>query len=522
VQSCPFYDRFFDFEDVPYWRSVGCRTDVQVRIDQFFDPLPEPSQHQIDCLDTVLHYLERFLPDKINPLSMEHAAACLPRDTSPGFPYTVTEPGVKKGELLKTIVSDYEKIVKPKNGFRFNEPCSAGLRLALAKKPANKPRLVWVYPAVVQLAEAKFFIPIYSLLYRCKMFAWDFSFLRGEYSEIEHWLKGSATSYGADVSSFDATVYAFFLRRIFAWIASRFSMTIRQKLEFEAVADYFINTPLWYKKKVYLKNRGVPSGSFFTQLIDSIVNLSYQVYIFEIMYHVGIRNDEFSPYPFTYLSPYFFHEIKFCRILGDDSLVGFKHHVFKRAHYEYACDSLQENGVIIHAEKGFFRGWDCINRAEFLGFELPSLFSNIRYPLLRKDPDLVVAQCLFPESQEKHPGIALARLIGIKWSCGDDYQAHEVVDYFHSLFEERHADATPGDLPVEFKHLFQFVFGRIQIPVDKYPSTEEVVNRYRLPFRSRTLDILRIHTCSDYLEWVDLCWSPMSFAEVRILAQEPS
>jgi len=523
VQACPFYDRYFYFEDVPYWRSVGKQSDVQVRIDQFFDPLPEPSQHQTDCLDIVLQYLDRFIPDKIGPLSTEHAAACLPRDTSPGFPYTVTEPGVKKGELLSTIVSDYKKIVKPKKGFRFNEPCSAGLRLALAKKPANKPRLVWVYPAVVQLAEAKFFIPIYSLLYRCKMFAWDFSFLRGEYSEVERWLGGSATMYGSDVSSFDATVYASFLYRIFDWIASKFRMNVYQKLEFQAVADYFVNTPLWYKKQVYLKKRGVPSGSFYTQLIDSIVNLSYQIYIFENMYHVGIRKlDGRNSYPFPYTPPDFFHEIKFCRILGDDSLVGFKEFIFKAADYRHACECLRKNGVIIHAEKGFFRGEDCINRTEFLGFEMPSLCSNLQYPLLRKDPDLVVAQCMFPESQEKHPGIALARLIGIKWSCGDDNQAHEAVDYFHSLFEERHADAVPGDLPKEFKHLFQFVFGRIQVPVDKYPSTQEVVERYRLPFKSRTLDILRIQTCSNYIEWVDACWSPMSFAEVRMLAQEPS
>jgi len=471
--------------------------DVEEQIDRFFEPLPEPGDLMLQSLNEVFQELDRFIPEPLQPLSCDSAAGCLPANTSPGFPYTVTEPGKKKGELLQEIVTDYKQL-KVTRGFRFEEPCSAGVRLALAKKPKNKPRLVWVYPATVQLSEAKFFIPIYSQLYACRYFAWDFSFLRGENAELEKFIPGSAISYGIDISKFDASVHRTLIKEIFKWMKSHYSMTKQQNYEYDAVEDYFINTPLWYKKSIFMKRRGVPSGSFFTQLVDSIVNLAIQVFI----YNVSAQ---------SYRS--FFDEITFLRVLGDDSLVSYKYRLFNYEEFCFALELLRRRGFEAHPEKGFY--WDLYRFTkppEFLGFQMPSLFSNIRSPILLKDADLVVAQCLFPEQKEKHPGISLARLIGIKWSCGDCHEAHDVVDFFHSLFSERHADVVPTDLPTEFRHLFQFVFGRIQIPVDRYPTTQEVVDRYLYCNEAFSK---RLASFNDYRMFVYESWRPMSFAEIR-------
>lgn len=507
VVPCPYYSSWFDFDDIPYWRSVGKKEDVEQQIDNFFTEESNISPKMEQALEVVLQELDKFFPETLSPYEDEVALDCLPKDTSPGFPYNITDPGKNKGELRTTILEDYRQRMKT-NVDNFDIPCSAGVRLALARKPKNKPRLVWVYPAQVQIAEAKYFMPLYSQLYKCRYFSWDFSFLRGEHVELEKFLKGCALSYGTDVSNFDATVPVCLTKKIFTWISSKFRFTSKQWREYKAVTNYFLNTPLWYKKNLYFKRKGVPSGSCFTQLIDSLINLVYQVYI----YHEA-TNQPYSPYRLN-----FFDVVAFIRVLGDDALVAFRQNQFEYPDFIRATQQLKSMDIIIHPEKGFFRGGGnilvTVGTCEFLGFTMPTIHSNIRSPFLRKDTDLVMSQCLFPEQEEKHAGIALARLIGIKWSCGDSYECHEVVDYFHELFEERWSDVKPTDLPLEFRHLFNFVFGRIKIPVDKYPNTEEVVDRY---IKCNTTFKRRLNQCAsgDYRSWIIKSWRPVEIGELR-------
>lgn len=468
VALCPFYDQYFDLHSEPYWRSVGSKEDVDEVIDGFFTPIPDVKDPIIHALYSVLGSLDKFVGEA-TPLSAEGAASVLPSNTSPGFPYA-NNGYLDKGSCKDKILRDYKKSLNETVETRnFNVPCKAGLRLALAKKPRNKPRVVWVYPATVQLAEAKYFMPIYKQLYHCKYFSWDFSFLRGGFEEIRYWMNPSFCHYGTDVSSFDSTVSATLIDIIFRWMKSKFRMTWKQAREFDAVHNYFVNTPLWYQNHIFLKRRGVPSGSFFTQLVDSIVNLSYQLAVARTLLESPVlRLDQ---------------AFAFIRVLGDDSLCSLKRRqeFATLANFRLACEELLTSGIEIHSEKGYFCNRvtrENMNLPEYLGFSFPIGMPRL-YPILRKSVDLVHAQCLFPESQEKDPGFSFARLVGIKWSSGDDPATLAVVNSYFELLTERYPDITPGSLPREYEHLFRYVFGRLKIDPTYYPTDDEVINRYR-------------------------------------------
>lgn len=469
IELCSFYDQYFDLKAEPYWRSVGSRHDVEDVIDDYFKPIPEVDPLLVDSLLSVLGSLDDFVKPCV-PLSDEDALFALPNNTSAGYPYSKNNLP-NKGDCKDKIMNDYKKgfndVVKSK---RFSIPCLAGLRLALARKPRNKPRVVWVYPAVVQLSEAKYFMPLYSQLYNCKYFSWNFSFLRGQFEEIRYWLNSLPCHYGTDVSKFDSTVSAELLDVIFDWIMSKYALTWEQVNEFKAVRDYFINTPLWYQDRLFLKRRGVPSGSFFTQFVDSLVNLAYQLYLARTILDCHYLTME-----------QIFH---FIRVLGDDSLCGIKHKYadrFSLQKFTLAVQCLEESGIIMHPDKGyyfnqFFKNF--LNEPEFLGFSF-KLNCVYTYPLLSKSQDLVYAQCLFPESKEKDPGMSYARLVGIKWSAGDDEDTLNIVNDFFDLLTERYPDITPTTLPREFEHLFRYVFGRLKIDPSYFPSNKEVIDRYR-------------------------------------------
>lgn len=512
VAPCPYYDAFFDLKSIPYWRSVGKREDVEANIEAFFVPTPASPDDIVCALERVLKYLDSFFDETLRPLSAKGAVDALPNDSSPGFPYSVNGHR-KKGDIKDQILRDYkvEQSKFCKTG-DFDLPCLAGLRLALARKPKNKPRLVWIYPAVVQAAEAKFFMPVYAQLFHCRLFSWDFSFLRGEIGELDQFVEASPVSFGTDVSTFDATVSAQLIRMIFDWMKSKFRLTCAQLNEFDAVARYFINTPLWYQNHVLLKRKGVPSGSFFTQLIDSVVNLSYQLVIVER----AVRRD----------CPGYIMQVErfsFLRVLGDDSLVAlddwFSYHLSK-SNFSYSCNSFLKDGISIHPEKGFYRLLyePRPQKGEFLGFTI-RWNSNARDWRFEKDSDLVLSQCVFPENAEKDPGLSYARLIGIKWSTGDDPELLEIVNTFFDMLMERYPDADPTKLPREYEHLFKYVFGNMKIDPTYYPSDEEVIDRYHDESYSPVMSLLRaLPSNVRYSTWLLRSWRKAKLRRVFSIA----
>jgi hypothetical protein len=82
-----------------------------------------------------------------------------------------------------------------------------------------------------------------------------------------------------DFSGFDATVNRKLIKMAFSVLRSHFELTESEQQVWSLVESEFINTKfLMPDGKIRYKEGGVPSGSYFTQLIDSIVSASVMIW----------------------------------------------------------------------------------------------------------------------------------------------------------------------------------------------------------------------------------------------------
>lgn len=76
-----------------------------------------------------------------------------------------------------------------------------------------------------------------------------------------------------DYSSFDQTISSWLIEDAFDVVRSAFDLTPGQAREFHAVVDRFIHKDFILNEGIIHADKGVPSGSMFTQIIDTIVNV---------------------------------------------------------------------------------------------------------------------------------------------------------------------------------------------------------------------------------------------------------
>lgn len=158
-----------------------------------------------------------------------------------------------------------------------------------------KTRLVWAYPLEMTIIESLIARPIITeFLSRT-----DIPMAFGEYSlatanKFVGWANSTNYITGIDYSQFDSSVKRSHIRFAFDVLRSYFDLnqevaegiTVRQI--FNQVEYYFINTPLVFPSErgaslILGKTEGVPSGSYFTQVIDSIVNYAIITDVYDEM-----------------------------------------------------------------------------------------------------------------------------------------------------------------------------------------------------------------------------------------------
>lgn len=155
-------------------------------------------------------------------------------------------------------------------------PPALGLRTQEGGGEFAKTRPIWMYPLAVKLIEASFQQPLEeALIATYPHISWQRSEVIGEtISKLFKRRRGYIL--GMDYSRYDSTVHGSLIRVIFEEIGSIFG---RERL-FAWIARYFTESPILIPiggGELHLKSRsrGVPSGSPFTSLVDSVANLVY-------------------------------------------------------------------------------------------------------------------------------------------------------------------------------------------------------------------------------------------------------
>lgn len=152
-------------------------------------------------------------------------------------------------------------------------PCIAYKRT----QKGNKTRLVWGYPLEMTIMEARFARPFIDKMLRlrtpmafgtskCELGAYIHRYI------VDH----PGRTVAMDYSKFDTTLSRVMIKQAFRIIATWFSESDLKEFGWDKLTHYFIHTPIvmpdghLYKGKAH----GVPSGSYFTQVVDSICNVA--------------------------------------------------------------------------------------------------------------------------------------------------------------------------------------------------------------------------------------------------------
>jgi hypothetical protein len=231
----------------------------------------------------------------------------------------------KKGKAFERDLWRASKIAA---GERAPDPCVAYHRVQHGEK-GPKTRLVWGYPQSMFLLEARFAPQLIdSFLERRTPMA--FGLLKSQVSARMQQIRNSGLRYSLDFSGFDSSISAKWVDFAFSVLATHFHFSDEEEERtWMKIINYFIHTPIMLpNQEVWVKHHGVPSGSYFTQMVDSIVNFMAISYAW--LKATGIAVPEGR-----------------VLVLGDDSLVGQS----KFVELSEIVHSMSELGLRLNAQK---------------------------------------------------------------------------------------------------------------------------------------------------------------------------
>lgn len=246
---------------------------------------------------------------RLSPATLEEAVERIKIQSSAGLPFLCS-----KGRAKPTLLSDLDKYLDRR------DPCTLLTRTQEGKKTRN----VWGYPFADALHEMKFYYPLLNQQkqkkYRAALVSPD------TVSECitELILKARSSNrfiYSVDFSAFDASVKFQYIIAAFEYIKSCFAPMFGQFIT--EICERFYTIGIVTPLAVFRGKHGVPSGSTFTNEIDSIVQIMIA------LVNDFIREDE-------------------CQVQGDDGV-----YIMLLDHLQEFKDSFTYTGLLLNEGKSF-------------------------------------------------------------------------------------------------------------------------------------------------------------------------
>lgn len=267
--------------------------------------------------------------------------------------------------------------------------CCAFVRSHLTDS-TDKVRAVWGYPMAMTLGEAMFAVPLieaYKERITCP-FAYGLETAVGGMKKIISETQFYKHFTAIDFKNFDKPIHPRFIKTAFNILMRNVDFINYRNYGVAAawknikmwqfIENYFINTPVRLSNGERYMNCGVASGSYFTQLIDSIINHILITYIYLVQ----------TGRPPAYL-----------KVMGDDSIAADNRSI----DLDWASQLMETFGMTLNLHKSAVS--TDINKLKFLGFEF-----NYGFPL--KSFDEWVSLLLLPEGFDKTWDDVATRALG--------------------------------------------------------------------------------------------------------------
>lgn len=319
---------------------------------------------------------EQFFLKMIQYGRNENIEDYLPReDTHAGFSYILT--GKKeKGKYRERLSQAYEEeVAKARKNGSFNKPIIVGTRTQ-ASDPfeadgtynyeyRDKTRLVSMIDIYVIMAEIVYAKRLQTKLSGRKWYAGGkddmhiLYFMNKWNGQYKYWLS-------IDYSKYDQSISNWLIREAFDVVRAAYKHDPNFDEElFKIVREDFINKVIILgPDDIYECEKGVPSGSMFTQIIDSIVNT---LMIDTYMLSRGIENYEMM-------------------IMGDDNIIFTNIEIDREDLSSYLAHNF---GIEMHPDKCTWKGKNG-DSPEFLSREWTTRG-------VHRKPEILLAKLIFPE-----------------------------------------------------------------------------------------------------------------------------
>ena len=248
--------------------------------------------------------------------------------------------GVYFSDKLSAWPRAWTRRIDVLEGTKKPNPCLAGVRT----QRNNKTRLVWGYPLEMTMLESAFAKPLIDV-YKEIRSPMPYAIRRYAIGARLEFTLQERNRVALDFSKFDSSVPAHLIKVAFRILRTWFDdFEDYDEVGWREIKKYFLNTPIvMIDGNLYTgKTHGVPSGSFFTQLIDSIVN-----YII-----ITAAMSKFDMHP---------HEMRI-HVLGDDSVFSTNADVSLKTLATY----FKTKGFNLNIEKSSVVGRN--SPIEFIGF----------------------------------------------------------------------------------------------------------------------------------------------------------
>lgn len=318
------------------------------------------------------------------------------------------------GRRGDTFVDDEQRAFNIEVGAKSPQPCVPFSRVGFGDD-GPRPRLVFGYPNEMTIIEGQFAVP---LINHFKEQCWTpmaFAIDKGEMRGYTHSLERFNTRVGLDFSGFDATLNKWFINRAFDILATFFHP--RCKDIWRIIRSYFVHTPIAMPDaQVYVTPRGVPSGSWFTQLVDSICCFIAVVYAMIRATGRGPKLGELF-------------------VLGDDALLGTNFQLNKQEFLGY----FEELGLSVNLEKTYW----CRpgQKVHFLGYEWLHGWKT-------RDVSLLSRQAVYPERSDSLKNVHhITRVTAILLEVDNGLPLLMAIFGLYK-FGDLYLQPLPGRLPV--------------------------------------------------------------------------
>jgi len=211
----------------------------------------------------------------LRPLSLESVLKVMPKGTNLGAPFFTNDE-----ELIPDVLERSRSAMRDR--FRSREWSEDPCMLYWRGQPKgiglpSKNRVVWGYPHWITLLEIAFQRPFQNALLHLPQHAAWVSLDQVDYVMTGLLDRAQHEILSVDFSSFDASVPRLFIDIAFEMVRRAFVHESHYIINF--IQDRFLHIPIWTPDGIVTgRDGGVPSGSGFTNLIDTLVQELWWTY----------------------------------------------------------------------------------------------------------------------------------------------------------------------------------------------------------------------------------------------------